>query len=202
MINFNKIAPFYDDLVKLVFGDSVQNATNHYLNQIPGNSKILILGGGTGQLLDEMNHLSCGSNVTYVDAAQGMVAQAKLRKHKNISVKFLCLSVFELDQEPFDVIITPFFLDLFSNAELQVLSSRLKGFLPKGGYWLFSDFVTSGSIYQKLFIRFLYLLCGFACGVTSTKLPNYDIVFGNEFSLLSDNLSSRGLITSRIYRHM
>ena len=203
MTNFNKITPFYDGLVKLFFGDSIQSATNYYLDLIPANSKILILGGGTGQLLDELNRFASGSDVTYVDTSQRMLEQAKLRNYENLSVKYLCQSAFEVEQEQFDVIITPFFLDLFTNTELQVLSSRLGGFLSKGGYWLFSDFVDSGKIHQKLFIRFLYLLFNFACGVKSTKLPDYGIVFGNDvFSLISDRLSSRGLITSRIYRHV
>ena len=46
--NFNYIAPFYDTLCQLVFGQRVKNAQIESLKFIPANSTILIAGGGTG----------------------------------------------------------------------------------------------------------------------------------------------------------
>ena len=203
MINLEYIAPIYDGLVKLIFGNSLSNATNYFLSRVPPQSKILIVGGGTGQLLEVLNESASGSHVTFLDVAPAMITRAKKRNYAKLSVDFINKSVFEFNDFGYDIVITPFFLDLFVSQELNLIGNKLTGALKKGGYWLFSDFVTSGSIYHFYLIKLLYLCYRIVYKVSARELPEYDSFFkNNSMNLISRVIISNGLIESRVYRHL
>ena len=72
--NFDSIAPFYDFLVKLVFGKKIWEAQRTHLNEIPENGSVLILGGGPGRILES---LPANINVTYLELSSKMIERAK-----------------------------------------------------------------------------------------------------------------------------
>ncbi|MEZ4686196.1 MAG: hypothetical protein R3B47_09055 [Bacteroidia bacterium] len=53
-MSFNRLAPVYDFLASLVFGNRIRQAQRWLLDFIPEGSSILILGGGTGWILEEL----------------------------------------------------------------------------------------------------------------------------------------------------
>ena len=52
--NFNTIAPVYDFLAKMVFGRSLERAQAAFLSDLETKvkAKVLIVGGGTGKVLE------------------------------------------------------------------------------------------------------------------------------------------------------
>ncbi|MEP5106138.1 MAG: methyltransferase type 12, partial [Ekhidna sp.] len=50
--DFDFVAPIYDRLSKLVFGKSLIKAQAYHLKVIGDKDRVLILGGGTGKLLE------------------------------------------------------------------------------------------------------------------------------------------------------
>lgn len=203
MNNFDRIAPIYDSLVKIFFGSTLQYATNYYLSRIPPASKILIVGGGTGQLLEVLNESASGSQVSFLDSAPRMIKRAKTRDFRNLSVEFSSESIVAFEESGYDIIITPFFLDLFINQELIILGDQLRNSLKKGGYWFFSDFVATGSAYQSYLVKLMYWGFGIGCNVSARRLPDYDNFFKtNSMNLISRAVISNGLLESRVYRHI
>ena len=76
--NYNNSAWFYDRLSRLVYGRALKNAQLFLLKFIPPDSKILIAGGGTGWILEEITRLHPeGLNITYVEIAPKMMALSK-----------------------------------------------------------------------------------------------------------------------------
>ena len=67
--NYNKIAPVYDMLSRLVFGKAIVNAQRRLLPGLPrGEYRLLIVGGGTGWILDELGKQKPqGITIDYVE---------------------------------------------------------------------------------------------------------------------------------------
>jgi spermidine synthase len=66
--NFNNSAWFYDGLSRLVYGNALVEAQVYLLQFIRPNSKILIAGGGTGWILEELAKLHPeGLKIAYVE---------------------------------------------------------------------------------------------------------------------------------------
>ena len=52
MPNYNNIAWIYDWLAKVVFGRKQELASRAFLRIIPNDAKILVIGGGTGKIIN------------------------------------------------------------------------------------------------------------------------------------------------------
>ena len=83
--DFNFIAPFYDVLARIVFGNAILKAQTTHLSEINENDQVLILGGGTGKLLE---HIPFCDRVDYVEKSEKMIRIAK-RRLVNRSVNFV-----------------------------------------------------------------------------------------------------------------
>ena len=79
MRGYGLIAPFYDHLVKLVFGDKLKELQCSFLKKIQSNDKVLILGGGTGWILEEIDSVCVNTDIVYIDKSPSMIKRAKRR---------------------------------------------------------------------------------------------------------------------------
>ncbi len=137
MPQFDAIAPFYDLLKRIVFQSAIKKAAIYYINEIPDHAQVLVLGGGTGELL---SYFKAGQSITYIEQSQKMISLAKKRKF-NCSVDFIQKDFLLYEpKKKFNAIVTPFFLDCFTEAELSVVFRKLQPILKKNGLWLQADF--------------------------------------------------------------
>jgi tRNA (cmo5U34)-methyltransferase len=180
--SFSPVAPFYDRLSGLVFGSCVYQAQAVHLGLIPAGARVLLIGGGTGQILAALlQHTAC-REVVFLEASHKMLARAR---QAVAPLKEAGRVVFRLGTEEdigpgekFDVVLTFFFLDLFSPALLGQITTRLSGALEKGGWWLASDFgYPQGSRLRKgaaaLLFSSMYLFFRLTCGLSATRLPDW-----------------------------
>ena len=47
-MSFDRVAPYYDRLARLVFGGSIRRAQRHFLSQVPAAARVLLVGGAPG----------------------------------------------------------------------------------------------------------------------------------------------------------
>jgi len=151
---FDRIAPLYDILSYLVFGRSLQRAQTVFLADIPTGATILLVGGGSGWLLEQIIRTCQPRRVLYLELSAQMVARASQRMIKKGllgTVEFQTGSILELQSpESFDVILTPFLLDLFTPDTLQnKVIPRLLANLNATGLWLATDFIPTDVGWQK-----------------------------------------------------
>lgn len=74
---FDNIATWYDALAHLIFGDIRYSAQAHFLNQVPENSRIVIIGGGTGKLIEALTQLHpVGLDITYIEQSEKKIGRA------------------------------------------------------------------------------------------------------------------------------
>lgn len=177
MNRFDRIAPYYDRLARLAFGDAILNSQLAYLNRIPGAARILVLGGGTGVFLSKLYQCAPDARVCYVDASQRMLTIARQNKPQGLEVEFIHGGLVDIPTETkFDVVITYFFLDMFAAGDLEKLIKQIGATVHPGGIWLVSDFVKRRWWHGTLLFCMYTFFFVFA-GVSVFSLPDWNYQF-------------------------
>ncbi len=207
---FDQVAPFYDLLARFVFGRSLKDAQLYLLPFIPDHSRVLVIGGGSGWLLKQLLLTGKSLDILYLDASPKMLARAK-HKYETLPVAHPCQVAFRLgtenelqEHEQFDVVITPFLLDLFPENRLQLLMQKLLTTLSPTGLWLFADFwpIQHPPLWwQKILTWGMYTFFGALSGVKAKQLPDYASHFKqlNLKELASQSYFS-GFVQAKVYR--
>ncbi|MEO9870496.1 class I SAM-dependent methyltransferase [Ekhidna sp.] len=154
--DFNRIAPIYDQIAHLVFGDRLLKAQTHFLDQIKPDDKVLILGGGTGALLE---YLPICKQIHYVEKSDKMIQRARKRNSKSevqfINQDFLAFK----SPNQYDVILCPFFLDCFAERKLETVLHKVSAMIAKDGWMMIADFdVQSTSIFLSQMMHLFFRL--------------------------------------------
>jgi ubiquinone/menaquinone biosynthesis C-methylase UbiE len=202
--NFNLIAPYYDWLCQLVFGKQVKNAQIESLQYIQANSTILIAGGGTGWILDEISKIHpAGLHITYVDISSKMMALSKKRNIAFNTVTYINDSIenITLPDQNYDVIITPFFLDCFSQSTFQSVFKILDKSMKNKGLWLYIDFCLPAEkrTWQRILIKIMYAFFRLTCKIEATKLPPVEICFAH-YTIMKKKMFCRDIIIMQVFQ--
>ncbi len=203
--NFNFIAPVYDFLAYVIFGSQLKKAQTIFLNQIKHGDKVLVVGGGTGWILEDLNKLNKPINVVYVEPAAKMMSLSKARlKLNNLTIEYLQQPLLEMDShQQFDVICTFFFLDLFEKELVLKSINKLEQLLNLNGRWLFADFVSEkqSPISHRILIKTMFLFFRSCANIQSKELLDYQqIILQLRFEKIESRQWKRGLIQGAVFR--
>jgi 2-polyprenyl-3-methyl-5-hydroxy-6-metoxy-1,4-benzoquinol methylase len=146
---YNFIAPFYDNISALVFRNKIFESQISYLNEIPSNSTILFIGGGSGKTLKNLLELKPNCKVDYIESSEKMMKLAKVATKSSSRVNFILGSGSLIPDKEYDVILTFFFLDLFQESRLKSIHNILDKKLKPKGIWLVSDFEVASKLWTK-----------------------------------------------------
>ncbi len=200
--NFDRIAIIYDSLSKLVFGNNIQKAQTAFISQIPFNSNILVLGGGTGNILKSLIKRS-PQQITYLEASKRMLLRAKAQfpRESTALINFIHGNELHIPRdECYDVVITPFVLDVFRDDHLLKVMSRLNQALNENGVWLFTDF-QGCNWYGRLLIKIMYRFFKMTSNIEADRLPMFNFHFQSVNKRpLEVQTFCNGLIVSVLYR--
>jgi len=177
MPNYNKIVWFYDFVARLIFGNKLIIAERTFLGEIKDNDKVLIIGGGTGEIIAYLNELKKHLTVDYVDISSKMMREAKKREGGKLSLSFYQQSILDFDGQGYDIIIANFFFDQFKQDKAQEIANYLHKKLKPSGILLFSDFIISQHIVDKILLFMMILFIRLTAHLAITTLPNYDQLF-------------------------
>ncbi len=199
MNDFDLIAPLYDFLARLVFGNVLLNSQTAFLKEIQNGDRVLVLGGGTGRLLE---HISADNVVIdYVEPSTKMIERAKKRKC-SCEVEFHHQR-FEVYQSigQYDVILCPFFLDLFSDPHLNEVLLKVQGLLKPKGKLIVSDFSSEAKgPYSKLLFKVMHSFFRWAAQIESRELLDHDhFVQAQGFEVMKEASFLNGMVYSRTY---
>jgi SAM-dependent methyltransferase len=172
--SYNNSAWFYDKLSRLVYGSALVEAQVFLLQFIPAHSHILIAGGGTGWILDEITKLQpSGLQITYVEVAPKMMALSQKRNIGDNKIVFFTDQAEDIAlPADFDVVITPFLFDNFKEETLQKVFGNIHSTLKTGGLWLNADFQLSGKWWQRGLLKSMFLFFRLICNIEASKLPD------------------------------
>lgn len=212
---YDRLALFYRPIERLVFGNNLQAARTALIDRLPEWKRLLILGDGDGRLLEAI--LLSGStdddferSITSVDQSSQMLRRQQTRADESPAKRSLTLVhanalTYQPEQGAFDVIVTPFFLDCFSNAELRVAMPLWVAGLQRDGVWYHVDFVLPDRGWRRVRARFLsramHVFFGVMTGLRNRELVDLHPLFVDlGFERTQNILSPDGMIASSIYR--
>ena len=197
MNNFNFIAPFYDSIAKIVFGQSIKRATHHFLTDIGRNDRVLVIGGGTGRLLSELPETG---SITYLEKSSKMLSLAKARKASQ-TINFVNADFFDFNSsQTFDAVICPFFLDCFSQVHLVEVLSNIHEILRKDGQLIVTDFQQGKS---PVLMKLMHLFFRVVSSLNAKRLEDiHHFVLKSGFKVEKEEFFHKKMIFSRVYRNL
>jgi len=204
--NYDRIAANYDRLSRLIFGKSIVRAQQSLLPLITPPARVLIVGGGTGWILEEMARVfPSGLTIDYVEISSNMLDLARKRDFKSNTVTFVHAGIEDYAApSAYDVLMTPFLFDNFRRERARVVFQKLDNILKKNALWLFTDFHIDKNIHrlwQKALLRSMYIFFRNISHVEADHLPDMSMLFDtNGYHLTLENYHFGRFIRSAAYR--
>jgi ubiquinone/menaquinone biosynthesis C-methylase UbiE len=187
--DFDLVAPIYDALASFVFAGAIRRAQLSLLPRLSDARSALIIGGGTGWFLLELLQNLGVQHVLYVEKSPKMIrySQDLIRKHApalfgRVEFRLGTEESLTASDGPFDLVVTNFFLDLFSDENSAEVAEVLHKYLADTGRWLFVDFqeppgVLANSAARALF-KVMFTFFNVVARMESRRPPNYERIFG------------------------
>ena len=180
--NYDKIAKVYDFISRIIFQNALVDAQVWLLKYVPANSRILIVGGGTGWILEKFAAVhSNGLTIDYVESSAQMIALSQKRNYQENKINFINQAVENYStNEKYDIILTPFLFDNFTATKIQIIFTQLDGLLKPGATWLYADFVydkEKGRLWQKALLKLMYFFFRITSKIETQELVSMDTFF-------------------------
>jgi tRNA (cmo5U34)-methyltransferase len=198
--NFDSVSPYYDRLVRLVFGRSMMHAQSFFLNRIPTGSSVLVLGGGTGLWLNELLKADPGCKIVYIDSSAKMIDRAKKITNNSTRIDFRLGnegSIYAVDH--FYVVVVYCYLDLFTDNLLREVITKIRNATTKESRWIVVDFVST-SWWHKVMLFIMYNFFRITTGLVNHKLPEWEQTLKeNHLHQVEEKLFYHGFIKSAVF---
>jgi ubiquinone/menaquinone biosynthesis C-methylase UbiE len=203
--NYDHVAGVYDRLAWLIFGSAIKESQLSLLRYNFSSSKIVIVGGGTGTILEELGKLKTTPlTITFIELSEKMLRKAKKKNAGCHKVKYIHGDVEHCRvEDSFDIIITPFLFDNFTTDKAKRVFNHLNDMLDREGIWLFTDFYISSETpwWQKFLLKLMYRFFKILARVEANQLPDTTSLFaGAAYSCEQEIFFYVKFIRSAIYR--
>lgn len=208
-MNCDLIARWYRWCEWAVFGFALQQRRLAFLRNIAAAESGLVLGDGDGRFLSGLLASAPLVRIDAVEASRKMIAlaEARITEMDAVHVRFYCADArsYEFQPAKYDLVVTHFFLDCFSDDDLRHLVPRLAKAARPAAQWVVSEFSVPSSLLMrwraKAWIRLLYWCFGWATGLRVRRLPDFRAALANAgFRLEREEFASWGLLTSQLWR--
>lgn len=172
--DFDSVAKIYDVLNKFVFGKSMVDAQIFFLLEVPEHAKVLILGGGTGWLLNELVKGNTTCEIWYIEASTAML---ELSKRVTVKAKqrihYIHGTQSSIPQNiSYDIVITNFFLDLFSERSCEEVIKKIGASIHPHCRWIVTEFENK-YWWHRLLLKSMYMFFRATSNVEASKLPDW-----------------------------
>lgn len=186
--DYDNIARIYDLLARMVYGGAIVDAQECMLPYIHPHSSILIVGGGTGWILESLSdRCPDGLDIDYVESSAEMIRLSEKRGYKGSKVGFIHQPIEDFTiEKQYDVIITPFIFDNFPSDKIALVFAKLDQSLKEKGTWLYADFVYEplhSPFWQKVLLRVMYLFFRITTGIEAQGLVSVNNYFAANYTI-------------------
>jgi len=140
-LNYNRIACVYETLGYIYSGRQIHDAKASQMTELRVQDRVLYVGVGPGE--DALLAARLGARVSCIDLSTGMLRQAQSRMaREGLGAEFLHGDVLDHRRTGYyDVVVVNFFLNVFSEQEMQRMLCHLATLVQEGGKLLISDFM-------------------------------------------------------------
>jgi ubiquinone/menaquinone biosynthesis C-methylase UbiE len=211
-MNCDWIAPYYQTLEHLSFGGQLERSRFAFLSEVQMARRAIVCGGGDGRFLARLLQANPRVQVDFVDLSERMIQLARKRVaslgpafQERVWFYQGDIATFEPSSGGYDLIVTNFFLDCFTDAELAEVVSRLASWGTPEGRWIVSDFRQAkglaGRIWTSAIICGLYAAFRITTGLSVSSLPNYVAALQRQgFQLCWEERTLGGLLYSSLWQ--
>ncbi len=200
---FDKIAPLYDALATMVFGDAIRKSELYFLSEVRKAGRVLILGGGTGRLLPDLLTTNPHCEIWYVDSSSAMIriAKSNVTDFPNARIHFIQGTQAQIPLGvQYHAVIANFYFDLFSTPTLKQSLEEIHHALLPDGKLLVADFTKNNLWWQAALLVFMYFFFRCFCDIEATELPDWQRqLAGHNFKLKSSREFYGNFIKSAVY---
>lgn len=197
---YDKIAPFYDNMVGLCLGKNIFDAQVHFFKEIPSSANVLILGGGTGWIVKQLFKINHNCKIWYIDSSEKMIEIA-IKGTQQYNTVFIHGNENDIPVNvQFDAVITNFYLDCFSHQELTSITDKIKRSLHTNGIWIVTEFVDTGRTRHQFLLWTMHQFFKWVCKHPNTRLVDWQQVFRlKEFDVIKEKSFQDGFIKAVVY---
>lgn len=211
-MSFDSIAPVYRTMETIAFGGDLQRARVACLGEIETPRHALIVGEGNGRFLCELLRIHPGVEVDCVDASERMLELARRRIERELPDHVRRVRFFQCDivswtppETSFDLIVTHFFLDCFSETRIAEIVAKLSRAADINAIWLLADFcIPAGGaarLRTGLWLSAMYRFFRLTAGIEATELADPSPFLREEgFALAGEHLFRSGMLKSELWR--
>ena len=180
--NFDRLARIYGTLEYLSMGRALERVRFSFLPELVRAKRALVLGDGDGRFLSLLLSENDALHAVVVDSSAAMLERLRDRCTANVDrIQTMQADARRFVREAegsFDLVVTHFFLDCFSQQEVDAMARSITAKLETGGLWVTSEFrIPSGAVgmFSWLLIRALYSAFGVLTGLETRRLPNHEV---------------------------
>jgi tRNA (cmo5U34)-methyltransferase len=172
--DYDRISPYYDTLARVVFGKSIVASQQAYLGRITEESNVLVLGGGSGWIVESIMEAQPLCKVWFVESSIKMIQQAQRRLKKEWNVVIIHGDENDIPESvSFNFVISNFFLDLFKEDELRYLISHVKTRCASNVSWVATDFVRE-KVWHQFILKLMYQFFRITTNGRNLTLPDWN----------------------------
>ncbi len=199
--SYDRLAKYYDFLSRLVFFKAQVRAQTEQLIYIKNCKKLLIVGGGTGWILKDLNTLTTPINITFVETSVKMIELAKkVNTHHQTEFIHQDIENFKTNIK-FDSVLTPFLFDNFDDIKAKNVFLHIDSMLIEQATWLYTDFRLDGKWWKNWLLNTMHLFFRLLKVVKVTTLPKIKYHFDAKgYNLRSEKYYYGGFIEAKVYQ--
>jgi ubiquinone/menaquinone biosynthesis C-methylase UbiE len=202
--NYNSIAFLYDFAAKFIYGDNLYKIQIDALSQLPAEGKLLILGGGTGQILKWLHKNRPKIQIAFQDASSKMIEIAKRRVHESQNIQFIHSASFNHDYQC-DFVFAAFFFDLFTLNQSQNIIASVQNSNKDNLTWHVCDFViddkTKAKLLRKVQVKLSILFFKLTANHQLNYLPQvFQSFTGKGFKCMHNSTLGGGFLCSQAFK--
>jgi ubiquinone/menaquinone biosynthesis C-methylase UbiE len=213
-VSFDSIAPAYSTLETIAFSGALHRARVACLDEIGTPRRALIVGEGNGRFLCELLRRYPKVEIDCVDESRRMLELARERIERRLPtdtthVRFLQhdITSWMPPEASYDLIVTHFFLDCFSENRVADIVNRLSRAATPNATWLLADFCMPAGAFARiragLWLAAMYRFFRFTSGIEARALDDPSPFLRTAgFALATQHLFRGGMVKSELWRRM
>jgi cyclopropane fatty-acyl-phospholipid synthase-like methyltransferase len=208
--NFDRVALIYRYAEYASLGPMLQRARTHFLPRLLESRRATVIGDGDGRFLarwlavnQTMQALAVDSSESMLELLRSNCVAASTSALERLNTRHI--SAFDVTPAPgSDTVVSHFFLDCFTQQQLEVLVRSYAQNLPAGALWLLSDFALPHSAWLRpvaaIYIRCLYFAFRILTGLRVTHLPDPQKALTNAgFTLIARQEWLKGFVYTELW---
>ena len=156
-----------------MFGNSLLAIQLLLIKELPPKGHLLILGGGTGQILPSIYNQSPNLKITFLEASSKMIALAKRQTPTGQYITFIHSDSLENMKIECDYVYASFFLDLFSPTHIKAIVRTIENHQTHPMTWFIADFDLGPKVKYRLLREFQIKLSILFFTITTNHQQNF-----------------------------